>query len=109
MALGSQAAVFLIALVAHQGTITFTETGIRFKTRAYDYKDIQRLELRPAEIRLRTYEDGRWQFGRDREYVFNRIAPGETAKLYPLLSAHLDQRLIAWLPEPVSAPEWQAP
>ena len=109
MALGTQAAAFLIALVAHQGTITFSETGVRFKSLSYDYKDIQRLELSPTEIRLRTYEDVRWRLGRDREYVFNRIAPGETARLYTFLSARLDQRLIARLPEPVSAPMWAAP
>ena len=109
MALGTQAAAILIALVAHQGTITFTETGVSFKSLSYEYKDIQRLELMPTEIRLRTYEDRKWRLGQDREYVFNRIPPGETAKLYTLLSTRLDQPLIARVLQPVSALEWQAP
>jgi len=110
MALGTQAAICcVIVLTAHKGTITFTDTGMRFNSRSWDYKNIQRLELSPTEIRLRTYEDVRWQLGRDREFVFKHLAPSETAKLYPFLSAHLDQRFIARLPEQVSGVEWQAP
>jgi len=99
------------------GTLTFTAAGVRYddsrakKDRSWsrDYGNIQQLSLSPTEIRLRTYDDVRWQLGRDREYVFQHLAPGETAKLYPFLSARLDRRFVARLPEPVSAPEWEVP
>lgn len=98
-----------LTLAVRHGSITFTDAGVQFNSRSWDYKNIQRLELSPTEIRLRTYEDVRWQLGRDREFVFKHLAPGETAKLYLFLSAHLDQRFIARLPEPVTAPVWEAP
>jgi hypothetical protein len=101
---------------AAAGTLTFTEAGLRFDesgkheshSRSWEYKDIQVLELSPTEIHVRTYEDVRWQLGRDLAYTFDRIAAGETPKLYPFLSSHLDQRFIARLPEAMAAPFWQA-
>jgi hypothetical protein len=98
------------------GTLTFTEAGLRFDepgkheshSRSWDYKDIQQMDLSLTEIRVRTYEDVRWQLGRDLAYTFDRIAAGETAKLFPFLNSRLDQRFIARLPEAAAAPFWQA-
>lgn len=91
------------------GTLTFTDAGVQYGERSWNYGEIQRIELSPTEIRLRTYEDVRWQLGRDREYVFKGLAVGETAKLYPFLSARLDGRFIARLSEPVSPIQWDVP
>src|SRR5258708_2095057 len=98
------------------GTLTLTEASLRFDeqgkhkshSRSWDYKDIQQLELSLTEVRVRTYEDVRWLFGRDLAYTFDRIAAGESAKLYPFLISRLDQRFIARLPETIATPIWQS-
>jgi len=97
-----------------RGTVTFSESGVRVerhgkKGRAWDYGNIQELRLSPTEIRIRTYDDVRWQLGRDREYKFDRLSKGDTAKLYRFLISKLDRRFIAEIAELVVAPEWSMP
>ncbi len=113
--------IFLPVLVAQSftfaikhGTVTFSENGVRLErrgkeARAWDYGNIQELRLSPTEIRIRTYEDIRWQLGRDREYKFDRLSKEDTAKLFPFLISKLDQRFIAEIVEPIAAPEWSMP
>lgn len=65
--------------------------------------------MSPTELRILTYEDRKWQLGRDRDYVFDHL-PEELAKtLYPMFSAKLDQRFIAELADPAIRPQWQMP
>src|SRR5947209_693912 len=60
------------------GTLVVTDTGLSYKetgkhaehSRAWKYEQIQQLELRGDTLRLLTYEDQKWQLGRDRAYEF---------------------------------------
>lgn len=113
--------MFLPALAAQpftfsvkRGTATFSEDGVRLErrgkeARAWDYGNIQELRLSPTEIRIRTYDDVRWQLGRDREYEFDRLSKEDTGKLYRFLISRLDQRFVAEIAEPIGAPEWSMP
>jgi hypothetical protein len=55
-----------------------------------------------------TYEDQKWQLGRDRDFVFDRLPEGMTEQVYPLLTRSLDQRFIAELADPDVHALWQA-
>ena len=112
LAAAALAAAQPLTLQVRHGALVFTDSGVRYQGKhphEWNYPEIQRLGLMPNEITIRTYDDIRWQLGRDREYRFNRIAEGETAKLYPLLAARLDQRLVARIAIPLPSPLWQAP
>lgn len=93
--------------------ITFTDTGIRFEDKKHaamwKYEDIQRLELAPDELTILTYEDSKWQLGRDRRYDFDQLPKDMSAKLYPSLYARLDQRFVAEVSDAFVDPIWQAP
>lgn len=99
------------------GTLTFTASAVAFEesgkksnhSRSWDYRDIQQLDLEPREVRIRTYDDVRWQLGRDRTYRFDGLPEGAAAALYPFLSARLDQRFVARIADAVKAPEWRIP
>ncbi len=84
------------------GTLAFDAAGMSFEeagkadhSRQWKYADLERLELSPDRIRILTYEDVRWQFGRDRQYTFDHLPPEAAGRLYPFLATRLDQRLIA--------------
>jgi hypothetical protein len=91
-------------------SISFDEPGKKHQhSREWKYDEIQQLSLSPTELRILTYEDRKWQLGRDRDYVFDHL-PDELAKtLYPMFAAKLDQRFIAELSDPVIRPQWQMP
>jgi hypothetical protein len=94
------------------GVLRITDTSISLEDKKHShewkYSDIQQLSISPDRMRLLTYEDQRWKFGRDREYVFEHLPPQMAEKLYPFLLSKLGQRLIAELNEPLSKPLWQA-
>src|SRR5690349_11961674 len=81
------------------GTLTFTGEEVRWEesgkkhehSRAWKYADIQQLELAPDHVRILTYDDVRWQFGRDREYRFDRLPADLAPRVYPFLIGKLDQ------------------
>ena len=100
------------------GTLAFTAEGVRFTepgkrsghSRTWAYTDLQQFSLAPDGIRIRTYEDVRWQAGRDREYRFDGLPEGAAAKLYAMLAPRLEERFIAELAPPsAGAPLWEAP
>lgn len=99
------------------GTLTVTAAGIQFvetgkkaaHSHSWKFADLQRLELSENMIRLRTYEDVRWELGRDREFIFDRLPEGEAAKLYPALSGPLNGRLTARIAVVVAPVIWRAP
>jgi hypothetical protein len=99
------------------GTLTLTETGVSFEepgkksehSRTWKYEEIQRFDLSPGRLRILTYEDVRWQLGRDREYTFDRLPDKMAAQLYPMLSARLDQRFVAEVPNQVPDALWSMP
>jgi hypothetical protein len=90
-------------------SIVFTEQSKNGKhAREWAYSDIQQLSLSDAELRILTYEDQKWQLGRDRDFVFDHLPEGLVQQVYPLFTRNLDQRFIAELSEPVVHVLWQA-
>jgi hypothetical protein len=91
-----------------QDSIAFEEKSKNAKhSREWKYADIQQLSLSPLELRILTYEDRKWQFGRDREYVFDRLPEGLAQQAYGLFHQSLDQRFIAELSDPDGRVLWQ--
>jgi hypothetical protein len=90
-------------------SIAFTEQSKNGKkSREWAYADIQQLSLSGSELRILTYEDQKWQLGRDRDYVFDRLPEGMSQQVYELLTRSLDQRFIAELADPDVHALWQA-
>lgn len=94
-------------------TVVFTDSGVSFEDAkhkaSWKYEDIQRLELSPAELTIITYDDSKWQLGRDRRYEFDQLPKDMAAQLYPNLYARLDARFVPELPDAFVEPVWQAP
>jgi hypothetical protein len=89
-------------------SIAFTEQSKNGKhSREWVYGDIQQLSLSDAELRILTYEDQKWQLGRDRDYVFDGLPEGMSQQVYSLLTGRLDQRFIAELTDPDVRALWQ--
>jgi hypothetical protein len=88
--------------------ISFDEHGKKNKPEAFRwrYDEIQQLTAGGAELRVLTYEDSKWQLGRDREYVFDRPSRNLAVEIFPMLARSLDQRFIAALPDQ-RVPEWK--
>src|SRR5438067_722052 len=77
-------------------SIAFTEQSKNGKhSREWVYADIQQLSLSGSELSILTYEDQKWQLGRDRDYVFDRLPEGMTEQAYPVFARNLEQRFIA--------------
>jgi hypothetical protein len=90
-------------------SIAFTERSKNGKhAREWVYADIQQLSLSDSELRILTYEDQKWQFGRDRDFVFDRLPERMTQQVYPLFARNLEQRFIAELADPDAHALWQA-
>ena len=53
------------------------------------------LELSPDTLRILTYEDSRWELGRDREYLFDHRPSGFAKSVYVQWRNRLDRRFIA--------------
>jgi len=78
--------------------ISFTETGKHAEhSRVWKYEQIQQLELSQESLRILTYEDQRYQLGRDRSYLFVDLPEGFTTRVYSMWRDKLDQRFIAAL------------
>jgi hypothetical protein len=94
-------------LVTDSG-IAFEETGKKLKhSRQWSYPDIEQLTLRDDSLSILTYEDVRWQLGRDRIYDFDRLPDGASAALYRFFRQRLDQRFVAVLADTDMKPLWQ--
>ncbi len=98
------------------GTLTFTQDNVSWEepkkpghSRTWMYAEIQRLELAPDHVRILTYEDARWQLGRDREYRFDDLPKDLAARVHPFLTVRLDQRYLAHLADPSVTPVWEVP
>lgn len=136
MAFRSQTATLLILLCAHlayaqdlsfqvrhdhlhksgEGVLTFTEQMVRWEeskkpghSRSWRYAEIQRLELTPGHVRILTYEDIGWKFGRDREYRFDHLPANLAPTVHPFLTQRLDQRYLAHIADPSLNPVWEVP
>jgi hypothetical protein len=79
-------------------SISFTETGKHAEhSRVWKYGQIQQLELTQDSLTILTYEDQKWQLGRDRSYSFVKLPEGFAKSVYPMWRDTLDQRFIAAL------------
>jgi hypothetical protein len=100
-----------------QGVLRIDDSAISFEehgkqashSRTWKYDDIQELILGPDTLRIVTYEDNRWELGRDRVYLFDRMPASLAQDWYPLFRARLDQRFVAALADDTLKPEWQLP
>ena len=99
-----------------QGTLTFTQDSVSWEepkkpehSRTWPYAEIQQLELARDHVRILTYEDVRWQLGRDREYRFDHLPVELSARVHPFLTQRLDQRYLAHIAEPATAATWDVP
>jgi hypothetical protein len=91
-------------------SISFEERGKQARhSRTWKYEDIQELILSPETLRVVTYEDNRWELGRDRVYDFDRMPAAMAADWYPVFRARLDARFVAALADETLRPEWQVP
>jgi hypothetical protein len=91
-------------------SISFEEKGKKaVHSRTWKYEDIQQLTLSLGELKIITYEDQKWQLGRDREYVFERLPKGMAAQLYPFFRQAMDQRFSANLADDDVKPLWSIP
>ncbi len=102
------------------GTLRVTAVSIAFDerdkknrptthSREWKYEDIQQLTLGTKTLRIRTYEDQKWELGRDREFVFDRLLPAMVKELYAAWRDRLDARFVAALPDDQTNVEWQLP
>lgn len=81
--------------------ISFTETGKHANhSRTWKYDEIQQLELTDSTLRVLTYEDQKWELGRDREYQFDRLPKDFARSAYPIWKDKLDQRFVAAIADP---------
>jgi hypothetical protein len=91
-------------------SIAFEEQGKHAAhSHEWKYSDIQQLSLSATELHILTYEDRKWQFGRDRDYVFDQLPEGLSKQLYPLFARNLDQRFVAELSDAGASPIWEMP
>ena len=91
-----------------EGSISFKEAGKNSKhSREWKYQDIQQLTLSPTELSILSYDDEKWQLGRDREYSFDQLPKDFASQVCPLLKARLDQRFVAHLSDLDVRPLWQ--
>ena len=99
------------------GALSLDEEGVRWEesgkkaghSRQWRYADIQRLELAADRVHIQTYEDIGWEFGRDREYCFDRLPKDFVARVYPFLIAKLDQRFVVHVADPGVRPFSEMP
>jgi hypothetical protein len=89
--------------------ISFAEGQKKSHSRTWKYEEIQQVELSADTLRVLTYEDQKWKFGRDREYVFDQLPKGFAQTVYGQWRERLDQRFIAGLPDEDVAPVWEVP
>jgi hypothetical protein len=81
--------------------ISFTETGKHADhSRTWKYDQIQQVELSSNQLRILTYEDSKWEIGRDREYIFDHLPADFVKSVYPRWKDKLDQRFIAEIADP---------
>jgi hypothetical protein len=88
--------------------ISFTEAGKGAKhSRKWTYDEIQQLELSQGQLRILTYEDNKWELGRDREYVFDQLPAGFALGVYAQWRDRLDARFVADFPDDAVTVVWE--
>jgi hypothetical protein len=92
-------------------TISFEELDKKGRPTADSHQwriaDIQQLTLGRKTLHIRTYEDQKWQLGRDRVYDFDHLPAELVTQLYAEWRDRLDSRFVATLADDQVHPEWQ--
>ena len=102
------------------GTLKVTPESLAFEerdkknrvtihSRQWKYEDIQKLTLGTKTLHILTYEDQRWELGRDREFVFDHLPPAMVTELYAAWRDRLDARFVAALADERVQTDWQLP
>jgi hypothetical protein len=102
------------------GTLRVTANSIEFDerdkknratahSRVWKFEDIRQLTLGTKTLRILTYEDQRWELGRDREFVFDQLPAAMVTDLYAAWRDRLDARFVAALADDRIQAEWQLP
>jgi len=90
-------------------SISFTERGKVKHSMTWKYDDIEELVLGADTLHIVSYDDNRWEFGRDRVYLFDRLPAKLAADWYPVFRARLDKRFVAALADERMQAEWRIP
>ena len=99
------------------GKLTVSEHGVVWEeggkktehSRAWSWEDIQQLELTAGRLRILTYDDNKWEFGRDREYVFDGLEASFAYAIDPVLRTHLGAKFVAALDRRIEEAVWSIP
>jgi hypothetical protein len=99
-----------------RGELVFRADGVDFITpekkhaRTWKYEDIQQIGLlSPQEIVILTYEDKKWELGRDRDYRFQVTQGTITPSFYTMLQARVTRPLVSALFPPEITPAYRIP
>jgi hypothetical protein len=89
-------------------SVAFVEKSKKGKDRVeLKFADIQQLALSSESLRILTYEDRKWQLGRDRDYTYDRLPVGFADRVRPLFEHELGRRFVAELDDANLAPLWE--
>lgn len=89
-------------------SVSFQEEGKKSKhSREWRYEDIQQLSLSPGKLRILTYEDQKWQLGRDRDYVFDQLPQDVVEQTHLLFEGKLGRRFVAEIADSEAQSLWQ--
>lgn len=99
-----------------QGVLSISERGMQYREEGrrahrwdWSWDDVQQLLLARRTLKVLTYEDNRWQLGRDRSHRFELAGAGSFEELWMLLKDRLDRRLVAALAAPEGELWWTVP
>ena len=99
-----------VGLVCGQ-TVKVTPAGIEYqlkkKSGSLKWDEVQQVTLSEDSLKVLTYEDRKWLFGRDREFTFE-LPEGYAASVAPVLRTTLQGRFVSAM-KPSGEPEWQIP
>ncbi len=89
-------------------SVAFVEKSKKGKDRVeLKFADIQQLALSSESLRILTYQDRKWQLGRDREFDFDRFPAGFADRVRPVLEHELGRRFVAEMDDANLAPVWE--
>jgi hypothetical protein len=99
-----------------RGELVFRADGVEFLTpekkhaRAWKYEDIQQVGLLSSnEIVILTYEDRKWELGRDRDFRFQITKGTIPLSFFTFLQARLSRPLVSAIFPSGNTPAYQIP
>ena len=97
------------------GTLQIDADSISFQEQSkngrhshqWKYGEIQQLSLSSSELKILTYDDQKWELGRDRDFIFDHLPEGMAKQIGLQLQQKLKLRFVAELGEQDVRPLWQ--